>query len=181
MGPSNRALHDPRYQQPLEAGWWKTVAGWRSILKSHRIDRRAKPIVIVFILAIFLLVGLATQWKGWGLYAAAAGLLILVVSVFSPLDVADYRDREPLEPGWWRSASGWRQAQLAGLDEPGMAGATLVVGLCGAALLLVVSGGERWGGAMAVVSVSSRGFLPVQYRWLTVAAGLALVFAGAAS
>jgi hypothetical protein len=102
-------LADPRYQSPLGSGWWKTNAGWLSILKSHRIDRRAKPVVILFIVALFFLFASVADWRGWGFYAIVAVFLIGAVIVSAP---------------WIRltTKSGFRSSRSGG--EPGQRGET---------------------------------------------------------
>ena len=71
---------------PLEPGWWKTGAGWKSVLKSNRVDPRAKLAVIAFIVFVFVLFGLVSDWSGWTGYGSVAAALIVVVLVFSPKD-----------------------------------------------------------------------------------------------
>jgi peptidoglycan/LPS O-acetylase OafA/YrhL len=71
-------------QTSLGPGWWKTGAGWKSVLKSDRIDPRAKIAVIALIVLMFVVFGIITNWKGWAGYGFVAAALIVVVLVFSP-------------------------------------------------------------------------------------------------
>ena len=82
---------NPYVHPPLQDGWWKTAAGWKSVLKSDRIDRRAKLAVIVFIGLMFVLFGVLSDWKGWTGYGFVALALIGVVLLYSP--------ERPEEPG----------------------------------------------------------------------------------
>lgn len=172
---SDDELVDPRYQEPLQPGWWKTGSGWRAVLSSHRIDRRAKPAVILVILLFFLVFNYVTEWEMWRWLAAAAGLLIVTVVVFSPLDAAHAQPRQPLEHGWWRTADGWKRLFGAGYDEPGVGVVWLLVGLLIASVILLIWRSDGLAFAALVAIASSEGLWPRRTR--LVARVLAIVVA----
>lgn len=162
MGDIN--LVDPRYQEPLRPGWWKTGAGWLALLRSNRVDRRAKPVVIVLIVIVFLLVNWVTNRQIWGPLAALSGILVAVVLIYSPIDSAKAAPRQPLQPGWWKTRDGWSGLPHAGFDEPGVGVFRLVTGLVIAAGIVAWRG---WRGVpLAVLFVPSlgRGVLPERFR-----------------
>lgn len=176
--PKPTADVDPRYQPPLEAGWWRTADGWASILRSHCIDRRAKPVVIVFIVAMFFAFVSITDWSNWGFYAAIAGLLIIAVLAFSPLDPAAYVERQPLQPGWWRTRAGWKAMPSAGSDEPGMGVVMVALGVVLGGVVLAISGWAGWHIALAMVLLASRSAVASRYRWVLTVGVFAAIIAG---
>jgi hypothetical protein len=169
---------DPRYQAPLQPGWWKTVRGWSSILKSHRIDRRAKPIVISFVVAMFFAFVSITDWSNWGFYAAIAGLLIVAVVAFGPLDPADYTASQPLQPGWWKTKAGWKAMPAAGTDEPGVGVVVVALGVALGGVVLAVSGWSSWHIALAMVLLAGRSAVPSRYRSVMAVGVFAAIIAG---
>lgn len=101
-------ITDRRYQEPLEPGWWKTASGLKAVLESNRIDRRAKPVVVAFIGAVFFLVNWATGWSDWAPLAVAGSVIIALVLIFSPIDTPRQVVVQEFLPGWWKTMEGWR-------------------------------------------------------------------------
>jgi hypothetical protein len=179
-GMGNEELAGFRYQEPFDAGWWKTSDGWGALLRSQRIDRRAKPVVVAFILVVFVLASRSTEWSFWGFFAGVAVVVIAAVLFFSPIDPDDPTPRRPLEPGWWKTRKGWPGLVNADLEEPGVGVFWMLIGTVAAAL-------SHWGiesetRPIAIGTlVAFSGFLfPERYRMHLLTAGVLLAVMGGA-
>lgn len=172
---SDETRIDPRYQEPLEPGWWKTASGWKAVLESNRIDRRAKPVVVAFIVAVFFLVNWVTDWSDWILPAVAGAVIVTLVLVLSPLDTPrPLVTRESIPPDWWKSLEWWRLPST-GDDDPRSVLFAWSVGGIVTVVLTVVLG---WYGLFLSLLV----FLPfarrlVAKRWRPLVVGLLILVA----
>ncbi|MDX2344924.1 MAG: hypothetical protein QNL12_14975 [Acidimicrobiia bacterium] len=131
-------MEDPESPQTLTAGWWKTKVGWKLALRTDGNDPRAKPLVLVAVLALFLLVAYLVKWRANAPLAQMAIIMFVMIVIAGPRDPS--ADPVPLQPGWWKTRAGHDAARNASMDDPALRPVVVVGGTLVFAALLLLSG-----------------------------------------